>query len=115
MRASIRKSTGLIIGSCAPANDEALLNDALSAGIPANDVEFRDVTDAEHDVLIKTRDDLSHPYTVKRAAAYPPYQDYIDAQVKMASSDPVMQSAGALQLNDYVNKCLAVKLQFPKV
>jgi len=52
---------------------------------------------------------------LQRAAAYPPLADKADAEVKMASSDPVMQAAGVLQLNEYVNKCLAVKLQFPKV
>lgn len=53
-------------------------------------------------------------YRVLRAAEYPPLSDKADAEVKMLSADPVVQAAGQAQLNDYVNKCFAVKLKYPR-
>ena len=50
----------------------------------------------------------------KRAADYPPVIDYIDAQVKKASSDPAMRADGIAQEQDYLSKCLAVKAKYPK-
>jgi len=44
-------------------------------------------------------------YQEKRKAAYPPMADYLDAVVK---ADPVATQA-------YVDACLAVKLQYPKI
>ena len=100
-------SNGILIGQV---SGDILIDDKPPAG-----TTYKQVTDAEYWVLDAARVANSETYQTKRAALYPPYQDYIDAQVKMASSDLVMQAAGAFQLNDYVNKCLAVKLQFPKV
>lgn len=115
MKASIQKSTGLMIGSWGYISDEAAYQDALNKGIPASDVELREVTTLEHAALIKARDDLSHPYTVKRATLYPPKEMALDALVKRSSPDPVVQAAGDAQWSEYVNQCFAVKLQFPKV
>lgn len=54
-------------------------------------------------------------YQLQRAAKYPPMLDFIDAQVKMSSPDPVMQAEGEVKWNNYVNQCFAVKLAIPKV
>jgi len=44
-------------------------------------------------------------YQEKRKVAYPPMADYLDAVVK---ADPVATQA-------YIDACLAVKLQYPKI
>jgi len=49
-----------------------------------------------------------------RRRAYPPLMDYIDAQVKKASSDPAMQAAGEAQELAYTAACLEVKARHPK-
>jgi hypothetical protein len=46
----------------------------------------------------------SIPYDQKRKYEYPPITDYIDGIVK---NDQV-------QIQDYINKCLEVKLKYPK-
>ena len=45
----------------------------------------------------------------KRKAAYPPIADYLDAQVKKAHSDPIIQADGLAQEAKYLADCLAVK------
>lgn len=54
-------------------------------------------------------------YEEKRLLAYPDFRDYLDAQVKLNSSDPLLQTLGQQQLEKYVADCLAVKEQYPKV
>lgn len=54
------------------------------------------------------------PYAQKRAAEYPPYTEYLDAQVKLASSDEITRVAGQEQLDAYFGACLAVKDKYPK-
>jgi hypothetical protein len=114
MKASIQISTGLLIGSWSPSDDDVMMADALRRGIAADDVELRDVTDDELNAMIKNRDDLSHPYTIKRAADYPPINDFIDGMVKTHSSDPDTQKIGSDQIAAYCDACLAVKLKYPK-
>jgi len=46
----------------------------------------------------------SIPYTVKRAAAYPPMADYLDGIVK----------GDQAQIAKYIADCLAVKAKYPK-
>lgn len=58
--------------------------------------------------------DLLAECQAKRAAAYPPIEDYMDAKVKQASSDPTIVAEGLAQEQAYLAACLAVKLQFPK-
>lgn len=53
-------------------------------------------------------------YEQKRLEAYPPMTEYLDAQVKLASDNPQIQTQGQEQLNAYLAACLAVKEQFPK-
>jgi len=48
-----------------------------------------------------------------RAQEYPPIEDYLDAQVKKASTDPLVQAAGAAQEKKYLADCLAVKAKYP--
>ncbi|MEQ1629614.1 MAG: hypothetical protein ABL873_03805 [Gallionella sp.] len=53
-------------------------------------------------------------YIARRAAEYPPMQDYIDAQVKKASSDPAIREAGIVQEAAYLAACAAIKTKYPK-
>lgn len=53
-------------------------------------------------------------YTERRRAAYPPIADYIDAQVKKASPDPVVRAEGLAQERVYFADCLALKAKYPK-
>lgn len=53
-------------------------------------------------------------YVEKRAAAYPPATEYLDAQVKINSGDEAMIVAGQAQLDAYYQACLKVKEKYPK-
>lgn len=53
-------------------------------------------------------------YIAQRAAEYPPMQDYIDAQVKKASSDPAIREAGIVQESAYISACAVIKTKYPK-
>ena len=53
-------------------------------------------------------------YYEKRAAAYPPVTEYLDAQVKINSGDADMVAAGQAQLEAYYQACLTVKAEYPK-
>lgn len=48
-----------------------------------------------------------------RRVSYPPMADYLDAQVKKASSDPGVVAAGEAQEATYLAACQAVKTANP--
>jgi hypothetical protein len=114
MKASIQISTKLMIGSWEPSDDEHMMQDALNKGIPASDVELREVTHDEHMALISARDAVTMSYADKRIPLYPPMQNYIDAKVKQSDPDPAIQAAGVAQEQAYCAACRAVKQQIPK-
>jgi len=51
-------------------------------------------------------------YKILRKKAYPPIEDYVDAQVKI--NTPGMEAEGQAQLEEYRAQCLAVKQRFAK-
>ena len=53
-------------------------------------------------------------YAQKRRAEYPDIADFLDAQVKLASTNADLQAEGQAQLATYVACCLAVKAKYPK-
>ncbi len=53
-------------------------------------------------------------YHLKRAAAYPDFREFIDAEIKIRSGNTEMAEEGKQQLNKYIEDCLAVKTRFPK-
>lgn len=53
-------------------------------------------------------------YAESRAENYPDPREFLDAQVKINSDDEILKAEGQKQLQNYVNKCLAVKSQYPK-
>lgn len=53
-------------------------------------------------------------YAEKRAAAYPDFRNYLDAQVKLSSEDSALQEEGRKQLSAYFSDCLTVKMRIPK-
>ena len=114
MKASIQISTGMLIGSWNPADDDAMLVDAQKRGVPLEDVELREITSGELAALIAARDAVTMSYTEKRKRLYPPIQDALDAKIKMASPDAAVQAEGQAQWNTYVNACFTVKLLHPK-
>lgn len=53
-------------------------------------------------------------YKTKRKDEYPPQADFLDAQVKINSGDPILVAEGKTQLADYYSACIAVKQKYPK-
>jgi hypothetical protein len=53
-------------------------------------------------------------YVDLRQWAYPPYGEYLDAVVKVNSTEHELQAEGQAQLDKYYADCLAVKDRFPK-
>lgn len=53
-------------------------------------------------------------YNLLRGWAYPSVTEYNDAQVKLNSGVPELALEGQIQLDRYIQDCLAVKLRFPK-
>lgn len=58
---------------------------------------------------------IKNRYPQLRALAYPAITDFADALVKINSGDDELSAKGAAELQEYVNKCLAIKSDFPKV
>jgi len=143
MRVSIKKSTGKLIESQSGGEVERLpqtvkmsdeeyveyltacdnlesgrLNtlkqNAINAGYAEADIEVNYITDAEFAVIMEDMKPVP-TYADLRRAAYPPWQDYNDAKVKQASTDPTIQAEGLAQEQEYLDACLAVKAAFPKV
>jgi hypothetical protein len=53
-------------------------------------------------------------YWLLRRRNYPPIEEFIDAQVKMASKEKTVVEEGTAQFDAYVQKCLGVKQKYPK-
>lgn len=53
-------------------------------------------------------------YDRLRTIFYPNTIEYIDAQIKLSSTDKKTQKIGQKQLDKYLADCLAVKARFPK-
>lgn len=53
-------------------------------------------------------------YAKLREVSYPPVPEYTDAQVKINSGIPELETEGQTQLNNYIQNCLDVKTRFPK-
>jgi len=88
--------------SCHEENGVLLLQDAVTH-------EYRELTLAENvavDAQVVYATDLikANAYKAKRAAEYPPMEEYLDALVK---GDMKAQNA-------YILKCQAVKIKYPK-
>lgn len=60
--------------------------------------------EVEASLLIVQQEDAAKEYQEKRRLEYPDFRDYLDAVVK---NDPV-------QLQAYIDACLAVKAKYPK-
>ena len=53
-------------------------------------------------------------FAILRYHSYPSTNEVNDANAKLSSSDPAIQAAGQIQLDNYYADCLAVKARFPK-
>lgn len=91
--------------------------DILDNFITISDIEYNNIVIAinegnriecidDHLVLIKNEepDNSAIEYKFLRAQEYPPITDYLDAIVKGDQN----------QMQEYIDKCLAIKLKYPK-
>jgi hypothetical protein len=53
-------------------------------------------------------------YAKLRKWDYPEYAEYLDAIVKLNSTDLSIRAEGQVQLDKYIADCLNVKIRFPK-
>ena len=65
------------------------------------------LTSVKNEIVEKT-------YQEKRREEYPPFEDYLDAIVKINSGDEDFVQEGNAQLEAYISDCLAVKAKYPK-
>lgn len=83
---------------------DASLNYVTGFHIDESYTQVWDYTPKAQDEIVGTKEyNLKH-YAELRAKEYPPMSDYLDAIVKSDEK----------QKQEYINKCLAVKLKYPK-
>lgn len=63
---------------------------------------------------IQESEQFKNRYIAQRIQEYPSFLDFIDAQVKKSSTDPVIVSRWESQEKEYISACLAVKEKYPK-
>ena len=118
MRVCIEQATGKLLeaqsGGEGDAHLEALYRNAQAAGYTPAQVEVKYIPDEEFHTLLAAQTTGAMTYADKRRAEYPPMADYLDAKVKQASNDPMLQEAGRLQEAAYHDACLEVKARYPK-
>jgi hypothetical protein len=73
--------------------------------LPAGSVQITDAEAANIRAVVQAEAQASRTYTEKRAAEYPPFNDYLDGVVK----------GDQAQIDKYISDCLAVKAKYPKV
>jgi hypothetical protein len=83
----------------APDNSLHFIEPEYTHLLPEGSVQ---ITEAEAEALRPVPPELN--YAQKRAAAYPPYTDYLDGVVK----------GDQAQIDKYIADCLAVKAKYPK-
>lgn len=67
--------------------------------------DIKQPTDAEIAAeILRLQSNYDNDYSRKRAAEYPPMEDYLDGVVK----------GDQAQIDEYIAKCLAVKTKYPK-
>lgn len=60
------------------------------------------------------QEEIELTYAQKRAAEYPSLFEYLDGVVKSHSEDQATHNQGVMQVEEYVQKCLAIKAKYPK-
>ncbi len=85
--------------------------------MPADGKQYRAVYAETAELIIRSWELIEAPestYSEKRAAEYPPVEEYLDAMVKINSGDEQLIADGQAQLDFYYQACLAVKARYPK-
>ncbi len=85
--------------------------------MPADGKQYRAVYIETAELIVRSWEVIEMPeptYSEKRAAEYPPIEEYLDAMVKLNSGDEAMIEDGQAQLDFYYQACLAVKARYPK-
>ena len=72
--------------------------------LPAGSVQITDAEAANIRAAIQAAAQAALTYAQKRAAEYPPFNDYLDGVVK----------GDQAQIDKYIADCLAVKAKYPK-
>lgn len=83
---------------------EVLIRNAKSSGYTDAEISIVDITPKEYvaAIAIQNFDDLN--YKQKRSREYPDYREYLDGIVK----------GDQVQIQKYIDDCLAVKAKYPK-
>lgn len=71
------------------------------------------VSDTKNNPQISTTKPRDN-YAVKRQQEYPKIEEFLDAYVKINSTDSAIKSAGTRQMQQYVQKCQNIKKKYPK-
>jgi len=72
--------------------------------LPAGSVQITDAEAANIRAVVQAEAQASRTYTEKRAAEYPPFNDYLDGVVK----------GDQAQIDKYIADCKAIKFKYPK-
>jgi len=104
MIVSINKETGFIIESQPYASEDILIQNAVSSGFSAENIEVKNMTEEELQTLLESQRESRMTYAQKRKAEYPDIYDYIDGVVKDDQE----------QINKYIADCQAVKDKYSK-
>ena len=92
---------------------QKILNGQLVDLTPEEQAEY-DARVAEHNSPEALAQKALKVVQDKRRGEYPPADQLFDAEVKIASGDPVLVTEGEAQKQAYVDACLAVKANNPK-
>lgn len=120
---NIKRGETDIFGYNLPENESMLLEDGYKHVVRADYPEglrqpvktYREEPDRIVEEWVDGYVEPVLTYADKRAENYPDPREYLDAQVKINSGDAALVAEGQKQLQNYVNKCLAIKAEFPKL
>jgi hypothetical protein len=79
MIVSINKETGFVIESQPYASEDILIQNAVSSGFSAENIEVKNMTEEELQTLLESQRESRMTYAQKRKAEYPSVQDLVVA------------------------------------
>jgi len=88
---AIRKSTGMFLESHELGFDRnTLMQNALSCGFNEDDIEIKELSNSELDVILKAEHNATLTYADNRKAEYPSIGDQLDALYHAGTFDSTM-------------------------
>ncbi len=110
MRVVLLKSNGRIIESQSGSGGlEALINNAIAAGLSAEDFEAKEMPDAEFHQLLAAQIESERTYADKRRSAYPSISDQMDMIWHTINAGQALDKD-----SEFFKAIAAVKARFPK-